>query len=174
PLAAAVGRAGQRERAEDGDVAAGVQVGQAFVRRAVGQGDGLAPVAAALQVEEVSQGGAPQLQHALPEAALDLVNGGSFGSGVADVGEQLAGQVVEQRGVVERGVVCEHGARPPWRANRGLSLSLLSSRRPLLSRGERCNYLLNHELTKSGRAVTPIPCCCVDGNASGTRRGGTG
>ena len=31
------------------------------------------------------------------------------------------GQVVEQLGVVESGVVCEHGPRPPWQGKQGIS-----------------------------------------------------
>src|SRR5689334_22279333 len=41
------------------------------------------------------------------------------------------------------------------RAIMGLSLSMLSSRRPLTSRGVRRNCLLNPGLLKSGRPVTP-------------------
>jgi hypothetical protein len=155
PLAAAVGGAPQGERAEDGDVAAGVQFRQALADLPVGQGDGFAQVAAALQGEEVSQGGVPEVEQALPETAFDFVDGSPLHGGGADVSEQRAGQVVEQQGVVARQVVCEHGPRPPWRANMELWLSMLSSRRPVLSSAGRRNYLTDQGLAESGRPVTP-------------------
>ena len=93
---AAVDGACQGKGAEDGHVAAGVPFRQAFAGLAVGQGDGVTQVAAALQSEELAEGGASPLQQALPEPALDVVDGRPLASGVADVGEQRAGQRVWQ------------------------------------------------------------------------------
>ncbi len=154
-LAAALDRALQGEDAEDGHVAARVQFGQPFAGLAIGQGEGVAEVAGALPGEELAEGSASEAEQPLPDAAFDIVDSSSLGGGGADKGEQFAGQIVECLGVVEGGAGCEHGQRPPWRANRGLCLSMLSSRRPLVSSAERHNYLLNHGLPESGRPVTP-------------------
>jgi hypothetical protein len=118
--AAAVGGARQGERAEDGHVAAGVEFRQALAGLAVGQGEGAAQVAGALQGEEVPQGGAARLEQALPDATLDVVDRRPLGSGRADEGEQRAGEVVERRGVVATGVVCEHGSGPPGQGEHGV------------------------------------------------------
>src|SRR5262249_61645634 len=123
----------------------------------VGTGDAVALIAGALQGEKVPQGGAAQLQQAMPDAAFDVVNGRPFGNGGAGVGKQLVGKVAEQLGVVDTCVLCEHGPRPPGQGERGVVTTHVVLQEALVVEGKRRNCLLSHGLPKSGRSVTPEP-----------------
>jgi hypothetical protein len=154
PLAAAVAGARQPEGAEDGDVAARVQLGQARAGAAVGQGNARAEVARAEQGEEVAQGGVAQGQQALPDGALGLVDGNALGCGVADVALELVGEVTDG-GVVGGGLVCEHGSGPPWQGEHGTQqLHVVLGEAPL-SRPKRRKCPQSLRLPRSGRPVTP-------------------
>jgi hypothetical protein len=112
PRAAAVGGPAQVEGAEDGDVTAAVQLGQAVEGAAVGQADGGALVAAAVQGEEELQGLADDAQDLVPDGAFDLVDGRAGAGRPVDEGAQV------RQGLLQFGV--EGGGRV-WHAHKWVS-----------------------------------------------------
>jgi hypothetical protein len=131
-----------------------VRLGEALAGAAVGQGNALAEVAGAEQGEELGQGGAAEGQQALPDGALGFVEGNPVGGGLADVALELVGEVAEG-GVVDGGLVCEHGSGPPWQGEHGCQQLHVVLLEAPLSRRKRRKCLQYLTLPSSGRPVTP-------------------
>src|SRR5271167_37200 len=100
---------------------------------AVGQSEGVAEVASALEMEEQGQGLMADGQNPLPKIGFDLVGRRALLSGPVNGRDEVFDQRSEGAGLVGLNVVCDHRRRASWPGEHGSSLPMLSSGRPVSS-----------------------------------------
>lgn len=110
PRAAAIGRPLELEDAEDGLVAARVQLREALDRAAVGQRRRRSAVAAAVAVEEGGQGLLAQSADEFPETFFDLMHRPALAQRGLEQFEEFGDELFEQFFLEERQRFCNaHG-----------------------------------------------------------------
>jgi hypothetical protein len=105
------------EGTENGSVVACVGLYESLCERTVGECDLWSDVAGALELEELGEGLASEIQKLVPDVPLDIVCGSSLLCGVSNEDEKFIGQGKQCRGIGEFAVVCDHESRPSWLGN---------------------------------------------------------